>query len=135
MKNPRSGIWIRRYYLLTPLFIVLDALFGLNFRISGLTSPELRYLYYGICLLCALACYWQSRYSALIAMAESSANLLILLAGIMIPIVRLGDLTGDTAASAGISGDHLVNFLLSGGILLAVFYSAQEELRKASRGH
>jgi hypothetical protein len=135
MKNPHSEIWIRRYYLLTPVFITLDALFGLNFRISGLASPELRYLYYGICLLCALACYWQSRYSALIAMAESSVNLLILMVGIMIPIIRLGDLAGDTAASAGISGDHLANFLLSGGILLAVFYSAQEELRKASGEH
>jgi hypothetical protein len=72
--------------------------------------------------------------SALIAVAESSANLLILLAGIMIPIVRLGDLTGNTGTSAGISGNHLVNFLLSGGILLAVFYSAQEELRKAPLG-
>jgi hypothetical protein len=135
MKNPGSGIWIRRYYLLTPVFIVIDALFGLHVRISGLASPELRYLYYGICLLCALACYWQSRYSALIAMVESSTNLLILLAGIMIPMVRLGDLTGDTADSAGISGDQLVNFLLSGGILLAVFYSAQGELQKASGEH
>jgi hypothetical protein len=51
-------------------------------------------------------------------MAESSINLLILLAG-------------DTSASAGMNGNHLVNFLLSDGILLAVFYSAQEELRKA----
>ena len=45
MKNPPGGAWIRRYYLLTPLFIVLDALFGLNVRVSGLASPELRYLY------------------------------------------------------------------------------------------
>ena len=132
MKSPRRGIWICRYYLLTPVFIMLDALFCLNFRIPGLASPALRYLYYGICLLCALTCYWQSRYSALIAIAESSTNLLILLAGMMIPIVRLGDLADDTATSAGISGDHLVNFLLSGGILPGVFYSAQEELRKAS---
>jgi hypothetical protein len=129
MKNSRSGIWIRRYYLLTPLFIVLDALFGLDFRVSGLASPELRYLYYGLCLLCALACYWRNRYSALIAIAESSANLLILMASIMIPIARPGDFAGDSAASVGISGDHLINFLLSGGVLLAVFYSAQEELR------
>jgi hypothetical protein len=64
-------------------------------------------------------------------MAESSINLLILLAGVMLPIVRLGDLAGDTSASAGMNGNHLVNFLLSDGILLAVFYSAQEELRKA----
>ncbi|MGB7930857.1 MAG: hypothetical protein WCH04_01295 [Gammaproteobacteria bacterium] len=129
MKCSTGGIWIRRYYLLTPLFIVLDALFGLNFRVSGLTSPELRYLYYGLCLLCALACYWRSRYSALVAIAENSVYLLILLAGVMLPIVRLGDLAGDTAASAGISGYNVINFLLSGGILLVVFYSAQEELR------
>jgi hypothetical protein len=108
---------------------VLDALFGLDFRAPGLKSPELRYLYYGLCLLCALACYWRSRYDALIAIAESSVNLLILLAGVMIPIVRLGDLAGDTAASPGISGYTVINFLLSGGIQLAVFYLAQEELR------
>jgi len=129
MKRPPGGTWIRRYYLLTPLFIVLDALFGLNVRVSGLASPELRYLYYGLCLLCALACYWQSRYSVLIAIAESSVNLLILLAGVMIPIVHLGDLAGDAAANAGISGYNVINFLLSGGILLSVFYSAQDELR------
>jgi hypothetical protein len=124
-----GGVWFRRYYLLTPLFIVLDALFGLNIRVPGLASPELRYLYYGLCLLCALACYWRNRYSALIAMAESSVNLLILLAVVMFPIVRLGDLAGDTAVDAGISGYTVVNFLLTGGILLSVFYSAQDELR------
>ena len=129
MTNPTYGDWIRRYYLLTPLFIALDTLFGLTFRASGLTSPELRYLYYGFCLLCALACYWQHRYSALIAMAESSLNLLILLAGVMLPIVRLDNLSGDMAA--GLNADNLVNFLQSGGILLAVFYSAQKDLRKA----
>jgi len=129
MKNPPGGAWIRRYYLLTPLFIVLDTLFGLNVRVSGLAPPELRYLYYGLCLLCALGCYWQSRYSALIAMAESSINLLVLLASVMVPIVRLADLAGDTTASAGISGYNVVNFLLTGGILLTVFSSAQEELR------
>jgi hypothetical protein len=47
-------------------------------------------------------------------MAESSVNLLILLAGVMIPIVRLGDLAGDTTASAGINGYNVVNFLLTG---------------------
>jgi len=36
-----GGVWIRCYYLLTPLFIVLDALFGLNVRVSGMVSPEL----------------------------------------------------------------------------------------------
>jgi len=52
-----------------------------------------------------------------------------LLAGVMIPIVRMGNLAGDTAVDAGISGYTVVNFLLTGGILLSVFYSAQDELR------
>ena len=88
MKNPPGGTWIRRYYLLTALFIGLDALFGLNVRVSGLAAPQLRYLYYGFCLLCALACYCQTRLSALIAIAENSVNLLILLPAVMLPPVR-----------------------------------------------
>ena len=47
----------------------------------------------------------------------------------MVPIVHPGDMAGDTAVDAGISGYNGVNFLLTGGILLAVFYSAQEKLR------
>jgi hypothetical protein len=85
MKTPPGGAWIRRYYPLTPLFIVLDALFCPDFRVPDLTSPELRYLNYGLCLPGTLACYWQSRYNALIAITESSANLLILRASIMFP--------------------------------------------------
>ena len=54
MKNPPDGAGMRRCYLLTPRFIMRDALFGLNVRGSDLTSPELRYLYDGLCLLCAL---------------------------------------------------------------------------------
>ena len=67
----------------------------------------------GLCLLCAQACYWQSRYSTLITMAESSVNLLILLAGVMVPIVHPENLAGDTAVDAGISGYNMVNFLLT----------------------
>ena len=52
MKNPPGGAWIRRYYLLTPLFIGFDALFGLNVRVPGLATPQLRHRYYGFCLLC-----------------------------------------------------------------------------------
>ena len=39
MKNPPAGAWIRRHYLLTPLFTMLDALFGLNVRVPGLAVP------------------------------------------------------------------------------------------------
>jgi len=53
----------------------------------------------------------------------------------MRPIVRLGDAAGDPAAGAVLNGNNLVNFLLSGALLLAVFYSAQENLRTARGNH
>jgi hypothetical protein len=46
--------------------------------------------------------------------AESSVNLLILLAGVMVPIVHPGDLPGNAGVDAGISGYNGVNFLLTG---------------------
>jgi len=57
MNNPPGGAWIRRYHRLTPLSLDVDALFGLNARVSGLASAEPRYLYYGFCLLFAPASY------------------------------------------------------------------------------
>lgn len=126
--NLTPGKLIRAYYLVTPLFVILDALFGITFRASGLTLPEYRYLYYGFCLLCALGCYWQVRYTALIAMAESSVNLLILLLGIMLPVIHLGDLPGETDAVVLINSDNILNFLITGIVLVSVFYSAQREL-------
>ncbi len=119
---------IRVYYLITPLFVILDAVFGITFRASGLNLPEYRYLYYGFCLLCALGCYGQQRYTALIAIAESSVNLLILLLGIMLPVIHLGNLPGETGAAAPISGDNILNFLITGTVLVTVFHTAQREL-------
>jgi hypothetical protein len=133
MKALDSSVWIRRYYLVTPLFFLLDSLFGYSFRISGLPEPGYRYAWYGFCLLCALGCYSASRFTALIAMTESSVNLLILLASILLPIVYLGDLAEEPVTAVGLNGDNLLNFLLTGGILLGVFYSAQQALHDGGR--
>ena len=132
MKSIDTGAWIRNYYLLTPLFVAVDYLFGASFRVSGLADPDYRLAWYGFCLLCAGACFFRIRYAPLIAIAESSVNLLILLLGVMLPIVQLGNLDGDPAAGVGINANNILNFMLSGGVLLAVFHSAQHELRNAT---
>ncbi len=123
------GKLIRAYYLVTPLFVILDILFGFTFRASGLTLPEYRYLYYGFCLLCALGCFFQVRYTALIAIAESSVNLLILLLGIMLPVIHLGNLQGETGAAILINSDNILNFMITGLVLVGVFHAAQRELQ------
>jgi hypothetical protein len=125
-----QGSLVRAYYLLTPLFLILDARYGISIRASGLTVAEYRYLYYGFCLLCAAGCYWQTSYTPLIAMAESSVNLFILLLGVMLPIFSLVELPLDTAAVASFNGEKLFNFLITGIVLVTVFQSAQRELRR-----
>ena len=133
MKDIDSDVWIRRYYQLTPVFLLLDSLFGYSFRIPGLPEPGYRHAWYGFCLLCALGWYAATRITPLIALAESSVNLLILLASVLLPIVYLGDLAEESAPAIGRHGDHIPNFLLTGGTLLSIFYSAVRELHGGSR--
>ena len=133
MKGIDSDLWIRRYYLLTPVFFLLDLLFGYTFRISGFPQPGYRHAWYGVCLLCALGCYTATRFTPLIAMAESSINLLILLASVLLPVVYLGDLAQESVPATGLNGDTILNFLVTGGILLSVFYSAVRELHGGRR--
>jgi hypothetical protein len=59
-------------------------------------------------------------------MGESSVNLTLLMLGVMLPILR-PDLAG-SGTYPGLQGMHLVNFILTGGILLAAFYTAQRRL-------
>jgi hypothetical protein len=58
-----------------------------------------------------------------------------LLAGVMVPIVHPGDLAGDTAASAGISGYNVVNFLLTGEWRLLKGYRSYIKEPMATEAH
>jgi hypothetical protein len=123
--------WISFYYLGTPLFVLLDLFFGLSFRISGLGDPADRFAYYGLCIACALGVIFRPQYSSLIALGESSVNLLILLLSVMLPIIYLGNLESGGTNPVGLDNNRLLNFLLSGSILLTAFYSAQHKLMRA----
>jgi hypothetical protein len=118
--------WLRVYYFSTPLFVLADSLLGLDFRISGLHTPGYRLAYYGFCMLCALVLWYRPRLSPLVGMGESSFNLAILMVSVMLPILR-ADLDGP-GAYIGLQGANIINFILTGGVLLAAFYSAQRRL-------
>ncbi|HYQ72437.1 MAG TPA: hypothetical protein VET88_10995, partial [Gammaproteobacteria bacterium] len=116
------------YYFSTPLFVLADSLLGLDFRISGLQNPVYRFVYYGVCLLFALLLWYRPRYSPLIGMGESSVNLTILMVGVLLPVMR-PELDGDSTGMS-LQGMQLLNFILTGGVLLAAFYSAQHRLQR-----
>ena len=119
--------WLRSYYFSTPLFALADRLLGLDFRISGLPGTGYRFAYYGFCMLCALLLWYRPRLSPLVGIGESSVNLAILVVSVMLPILR-PDLEGG-GADVGLQGTNIMNFILTGGILLAVFYSSRHRLQ------
>ena len=125
------SIGLRGYYFGTPLFLLADTLLGLNLRISGLQTPAYRFAYYGFCMLCALLLWYRPRLSPLVGIGESSLNLAILMLGVMLPILR-PELDG-SGAVIGLQGANIINFILSGGVLLTIFYSSQHRLLQ-SRG-
>ena len=126
MTDSKHSNWLRGYYFSTPLFMLADSLLGLDFRISGLPVPGYRVVYYGFCMLCALLLWYRPRLAPLVGMGESSVNLTILMVSVMLPILQ-PDLDGN-GAYQGLQGMNILNFILTGGILLAAFYTAQRRL-------
>jgi fumarate reductase subunit D len=56
-------------------------------------------------------------------------GILILLLGIMLPVIHLGNLQGETGAAILINSDNILNFMITGLVLVGVFHAAQHELQ------
>jgi hypothetical protein len=117
---------LRFYYYITPIFYLLDSTWGQVFRIAGFGDPIHRLYYYGFCLLCGMVCNLKSSSSALIAIFESSVNMLVLLLSVMIPIISVGNHIDGNLNSIGLAGQRLFNFLLTGSILICSFYISMQ---------
>lgn len=73
---------VRLYYLATPAFLLAELFAGISFRVPYfLTAPALRYLYYAFCAACGAGCYLRPRATYIIAFAESSFNITLLIVG------------------------------------------------------
>jgi len=96
----------RLYYFVTPAFILLDYVWGINVRVAVLDEmPLYKNLYYGLCILCGVIVFVRPRLSALVALAESSVILLLTLVGVFWPYVQIAMLPEEEfdAALAGCS--------------------------------
>lgn len=113
------------YYLATPVFLVLDVSFNWSFRASFLDSrPVLKYGYYLICFLLGLGILRSPGSAALIGLLESAVNIVMLALGVLVPMYDSIALLADDAATADVPvySFSLVNFALTGTILLVSFY-------------
>ncbi|MHC4594605.1 MAG: hypothetical protein ACYS9C_09495 [Planctomycetota bacterium] len=116
----------RWYYYITPLFILLDYIWGVNVRVNVLDStPLYKSLYYGFCILCGVGMYIAPRYSAVVALFESAINFTMTILGLFLPYVQhlyTDDvLSADWEVASSLSFERIVNLVLVGSVAIFVF--------------
>ncbi len=133
----------RWYFYITPLFILLDYILGINIRVSALeTMPTYKNLYYGFCILCGICMYIIPRYSAVVALLESSINIMMLVLGIFLPYIRtitalIDDVLGAdfTALGESFKVQPMVNLAIVASCLILTFRTSIETIAESFGFH
>ncbi|MCK5258737.1 MAG: hypothetical protein KAJ69_04390 [Thermoplasmatales archaeon] len=127
----------RWYFYLTPLFILLDYFGGVNVRVSALDSvPLYKNLYYGFCILCGICMYIIPRYSAVVALFESSINFMMIVLGIFLQYVQYILYVDDIlnadfkAMEASINAQSIVNLFIVGSCVILTFRKSIETIKE-----
>jgi hypothetical protein len=129
----------RFYFYITPLFIVLDYIFGLNVRAAALESmPAYKNLYYAFCLLCGIFMFIIPGYSAVVALFESSINILLLVLYAFLPYIRtltalIDDVLGADfkALEESFRFEPIMNFAIAAGCMIVTFRTSVETIAGA----
>lgn len=122
------GDWLGAYYSLgTVAFAAADVALGANVRAVALAGrPGLRAAWYALCLACfAIGRRWPA-WAEAAGLAESFANLLLLVLSVFLPYLALADAaSGGALAGAGpFTPAFTLNFVLSAAVAIALFPGA-----------
>jgi hypothetical protein len=118
------------YYTITPLFILLDYVWGINVRTAVLDSePLYKGLYYGFCVLCGVVIYIIPRLSPVVALVESIIMIMMTVLSVFTPylysIVYIDDILNVDIQYVSILGpSYIVNLVLSGGMAAFTFHKS-----------
>ena len=131
--KPRQTI-PKLYYYITPLFILLDYLGGVNIRAAVLDSmPMYKNLYYGFCIFCAAGIYFRPRFSAVVALFESTIMVLMTVLSVFLPYIQILMQADDVLSenwdiASAFSIPRIVNLVLAGTIAIFAFHGSIREL-------
>jgi len=131
---PRQAI-PKLYYYITPLFILLDYLGGINIRAAVLDSmPMYKNLYYGFCIFCAAGIYFRPRFSAVVALFESTIMVLMTVLSVFLPYIQVLMQADDVLSENwdimnAFSIPRIVNLVLAGTIAIFAFHGSLRELK------
>ena len=112
------------YYLLTPVYFLLDYGVWFNIRTAGLDhDPVWKYGYYAFCFANGGAMVVWPKISSVSSLIECSVNFTMLVMGIMLPIFRMSDeIILNGTISNPVTAPQVINFLSTGSMLLISFY-------------
>jgi len=118
---------LRWYYLATPLFWLVGAIWGVNVRVAFLNDfPLGRNAYYLLCFVLGVVMLRAPAYASRLAFAESAANLGLLMLSVVVWYFRMLDwAAGPSVAVRVVTPAELVSFVLTAAIA-AVSYGLQE---------
>jgi hypothetical protein len=124
-KTPTAFPWSARalqwYYYITPIFIVLDLGFDLDFRVTYLaTMPIFKWSYYALMCGCAYLVWKFPRGIALTGLLESLLNIILLCGGFFAAYTGAMNsvLANDAEMANPFTWPAVVNFILSGAVLV-----------------
>ena len=128
----------RWYFYITPLFILLDYIWGVNVRVSALDSwPVYKNLYYGFCILCGVCMYFVPRYSAVVTLFESIINFGMILFSIFMPYIQNMIYAEDIlnadfkAMEESINAQSIVNLVIVGSFVVLTFHKSIQTIQEA----
>ena len=120
------------FYLATPVFVLLDLIFGWDMRVSFLDEhASWKYLYYLFCLAIGLLMWKQPALEAILGMVEGGVNMLLLTLSVMLPYYASIDLIANGEEIKNpLDNFGVLNYLLSGGFLLISMQMRNADVRK-----
>jgi hypothetical protein len=106
---------LRWYYLATPLFWLVGAIWGVNVRVAFLDDfPVGRNAYYLLCFVFGVVMLRAPQYASRLAFAESAANLGLLIISVLAWYVRMLDWAASpSVAVRAVTTTELVSFVLT----------------------
>lgn len=126
----------RLYYLVTPAFILLDYLAGINIRVAALDAmPVYKNLYYGLCVLCGVLVLVLPAASAVVAFVESTILIFLTVPAVFRPLVenveQFADLDADWQAAQAFQLEGAMNLLMAAAIAVLAFRMSLAALAKS----
>jgi len=118
--------FLRWYYVATPLFWLVGLIWGVNVRVAFLDDfPAGRNAYYVLCFVLGIVMLRAPQYASRLALAESSANLGLLVLSVAVWYLRMLDwAAGPSVAVRVVTPAELVGFVLA-TVIAAVSYGLQ----------